>query len=228
MQRMSYSLFSFLAAAATVGGFAAVVGASRLVSARAHSRKQKRLFAGALLLIYGAALAFRPSGWVAIDLAGLAGAVGGVVWVEGGFPTPASVAVFLAVAGIVDYLSMSAGVSKVIVERYRAGTGNLLVYLGLVVPVRGHAIPVVGLSDLFIAGAAAVALVRLKLRPVAVMGTMVAGFLSALAYGLWRGGTPAVPFLAVAVALLVWRHSSRSAVRGSPGTPASYQGCRSD
>jgi hypothetical protein len=181
-----------------------------------------------LLLIYVAALAVRPSGSVAIDLAGLAGAVGGVVWVEGALQTPAAVAVFLTVAGVVDYLSMSAGVSKVLVERYRAGTGNLLVYLSLVVPVRGHAIPVVGLSDLFIGGAAAVALVRLKLRPAAVMGTMVAGFLSALAYGLWRGGTPAAPFLAGAVALLVWRHSSRSTMRQTPGAPASYQGCRDD
>jgi len=211
-----------------VGGFAAVVGASHLVSSRAHSRRRKSIAVGALLVIYAAALAFRPSQWVVIDLAGLAGAVGGVVWVEGALQTPAAVAVFLTVAGVVDYLSMSAGVSKVIVSRYTAGTSNLLVYLGLVVPVRGHAIPVVGLSDLFIGGAATVALIRLRLRPVAVMGTMVAGFLSALAYGLWRGGTPAVPFLAVAVALLVWRHSSRSAMRETPGAPASYQGFRGD
>jgi hypothetical protein len=31
----------------------------------------------------------------------------------------------------------------------------------------------------------------------------------ALAYGLWRGGAPALPFIAVAVLFLVWRHSSR-------------------
>jgi hypothetical protein len=225
---MSYSFFSVLVAAATVGGFAAVVGASHLVSSRTRSRKWKWLVVGALLLIYGAALTFRPSGWVVIDLAGLAGTVGGVVWVEGGLQTPASVAVFLTVAGVVDYLSMSAGISKVLVERYRAGTSDLLMYLGLVVPVRGHAIPIVGLSDLFIGGAAAVALLRLGLRPAAVMGTLVAGFLSALAYGLWHGGTPAVPFLAVATILLVWRHSSGSTMRGTPGTPASYQGRRGD
>jgi hypothetical protein len=72
-------------------------------------------------------------------------------------------------------------------------------------PVHGHAIPIVGIGDLFVGGAAATALLRLGLRPAAVMGMIAVGLLSALAYGLWRGGAPALPFIAVAVFFLVWR-----------------------
>jgi len=41
------------------------------------------------------------------------------------------------------------------------------------------------------------------------MGTMSAGFLAAVAYGLWRGPTPALPFLAMAVWFLFLRHDQR-------------------
>jgi hypothetical protein len=95
------------------------------------------------------------------------------------------------------------------IEGFRTGSSRLLLYVALVSPVRGSTIPIVGISDLFVGGSAAVALLRLKLRPMNVMGTMSAGFLAAVAYGLWRGPTPALPFLAVAVWLLFWRHAQR-------------------
>lgn len=41
------------------------------------------------------------------------------------------------------------------------------------------------------------------------MGTMSAGFLAAVAFGLWRGPTPALPFLAMAVWFLFLRHDQR-------------------
>jgi len=143
-----------------------------------------------------------------IDLAVLAGAVAGVLLIEGGLQTPASVAVFLAVAAVVDLLSFSGGFTHILIQRYSVGSGNLLLYLCLVMPVHGRIIPIVGIGDLFVGGAAAAALLRLGLRPAAVMGTMAAGLLSALASGLWRGGAPALPFIAVAVFFLVWRHST--------------------
>ncbi len=116
-------------------------------------------------------------------------------------------AVFLGVAAVVDIVSMSGGVSRMLIEQYRDGTSELLLYLTLVAPIRGRAIPIVGIGDLLVGGAAATALLRLGLRPVAVMGAIAIGLLSALAYGLWRGGAPAVPFIAVAVLVLVWHHS---------------------
>ena len=187
----------------TLGGLAAVVWAARLAGAVSPSRR--RLLAFALLLTYGATLMLRPSAWPVIDLAVLAGAVGGVLLLEGGLQTPAAVAVFLGVAAVVDLLSFSGGFTHILIQRYAAGSGNLLLYLCLVMPVHGRAIPIVGIGDLFVGGAAATALLRLGLRPAAVTGTITAGLVSALAYGLWRGGAPALPFIAVAVFFLVWR-----------------------
>ncbi len=207
---MSRSLFSVLAAVMTVGGLAAVVSVSRIASTISPS--SRRLLTCALLVAYGAALFLRPSFWPVIDLAVLAGAVGGVLWLERGLQTPPAVAVFLAVAAVVDYLSFSGGFTRVLVERYRAGSGGLLLYLSLDVPIRGHAIPIVGIGDLLVGGAAATALIRLGLRPAAVIGTIAVGLLTALAYGLWRGGAPALPFVAVAVFLLVWRQHSAAGI----------------
>ncbi len=204
---MSVSLFSFLAAAVTVGGLAAVVWAALLAGAISPSRR--RLLAGALLLTYGAALMLRPPAWPVSDLAVLAGAVGGVLLIEGGLQTPASVAVFLGVAAVVDLLSFSGGFTHILIEQYRGGTGSLLLYLCLVMPVHGRVLPIVGIGDLFVGGSAATALLRIGLRPAAVVGAVAGGLLSALAYGLWRGGAPALPFIAAAVFLLVWEHSTR-------------------
>jgi hypothetical protein len=207
---MSYSLFSALAAAVTVAGFAAVVWISRLAGGIPPWRR--RLLAFGLLAAYSAVLAFRPAAWPIIDLAVLAGAVGGVLLLEGALATPVSIAVFLTVAGAVDFVSMSGGLSRILVEHYQKGTSSLLLYLTLVVPIRGRALPIVGISDLFVGGSAATALLRLKLKPVAVIGATIGGLLAAVAWGLfWRAATPALPFLAAAVWLLVWWHTQRLA-----------------
>jgi hypothetical protein len=148
--------------------------------------------------------------WPVIDLAVLTGAAGAAVLIGGGLSSSGAVVAFLIAAAAVDILSVSGGLSRVIIERYQDGTSDLLLYLTLVVPIGGSLIPIVGISDLLIGGAAATALIRLGLRPVAVMGAIAAGLLGALAYGLWRGGAPALPFLAVTVFLLVWRNSTGS------------------
>jgi hypothetical protein len=205
---MSLWLFSALAAAVTVAGFATVVWISRLADRMPPS--QRRRLAVVLLAAYAAALLFRPAAWPVIDLAVLAGAIGGVLLFERGLQTAAAIVVFVTVAGLVDFISMmSGGLSKTLFEHYQKGTSSVMLYLSLVWPVRGHIIPIVGISDLFIGGSAAAALMRIKLPPLAVMLTMSAALLIALAVGLWRGGAPALPFLAAAVWLLVWRHSQR-------------------
>jgi hypothetical protein len=204
---MSLWLFSALAAAVTVAGFAIVVWFSSV--ARRMPPWRKRLLAFGLLASYAAVLVFRPMAWPFIDLGVLAGAIGGVLLIEGGLQTAAAVAVFLSVAAIVDVLSMAGGLSRIMIEGFRTGSSRLLLYVALVSPVRGSTIPIVGISDLFVGGSAAVALLRLRLRPMEVMGTISAGFLAAVAYGLWRGPTPALPFLSLAVWLLFWRHAQR-------------------
>ena len=197
--------FSALATGITLGGLAAVVWSARLCSRVGPLRS--RHLAGAFLLFYGVVLVLQPSAWPVINFAVLTGAVGGVLLLEGGLRSPGAVAVFLGVAAVVDIVSMSGGVSRMLIEQYRDGTSELLLYLTLVAPIRGRAIPIVGIGDLLVGGAAATALLRLGLRPVAVMGAIAIGLLSALAYGVWRGGAPAVPFIAVAVLVLVWHHS---------------------
>jgi hypothetical protein len=206
---MSLYLFSLLAAAVTVAGFSTVVWISWL--AMALPPGWRRLLAIGFLASYGAVLLFRPMAWTVIDLAVLAGAIGAVVLFQGALQSPAAVAMFLSVAAIMDLISMAAGLSRIVIESLQTGSSHLLLYLALVSPVRGYTIPIVGISDLFVGGSAAVALMRLKLPPMAVMGTMSAGLLTAVAFGLWRGPTPALPFLSVAVLLLLWRRAQRFA-----------------
>ena len=205
---MSLWLFSTLAAAVTVAGFATVVWISRLADRLPSSRRRQLAFG--LLAAYAAVLVFRPAAWPVIDLAVLGGAIGGVLLIEPGLQTAPAIVVFVTVAGLLDFISMiSGGLSRTLVEHYQKGTSSLLLYLTLVWPVRGYLVPIVGIGDLFIGGSAAAALLRLKLNPAAVMGAMIGGLLIALAVGLWRGGAPAVPFLAAAVWLLVWRRAQR-------------------
>jgi len=221
---MSRPLLYLVAAAATLIGLAAVVSAARIAGPVSPFRK--RLLAAALLLAYAAGLVLRPSAWPLSDLAVLAGAVGGVLLLEGALQTPAAVVAFLAVAAVVDCFSFAGGFTHVLLERYRTGANDWLLYLSLALPVRGHAIPIVGIGDLFIGGSAATALLRLGLRPAVVLGTIATGLLGALAYGIWRGGAPAVPFLAVAVFVLVWRHSARPPARRAGSTAVLDNGCR--
>jgi uncharacterized membrane protein HdeD (DUF308 family) len=97
---MSLWLFSALAAALTVAGFATVVWVSRVADRLPSSRK--KLLACGLLAAYAAVLMFRPMAWPIIDLGVLAGAIGAVLLIEGGLQTAAAVAVFLSAAAIVD------------------------------------------------------------------------------------------------------------------------------
>jgi hypothetical protein len=204
---MSIYLFCALAAAVTVAGFATVVWISRLACTIPRARRM--VLAVGLAAFYIAVLILRPLAWPVIDLAVLAGAIGGVLLLQGSLQTPAAVVVFLAVAAVADLLSMAGGLSHVLIERFRSGQSHLLLYVALVAPLRRGTIPIVGISDLFIGGTAATALIRLKLPAFDVMGSMIGGLLCAVAMGLWFGPTPALPFLAAAVGFLVHRHAQR-------------------
>jgi len=205
---MSRTLLLILATTVTIGGLVVVVWGASQVLRLAPSRA--RLLAGILLLIYGAVLIFRPSAWLVIDTAVLIGAVGATVLIGGSLSSSGAVVAMVVAAAAVDILSVSGGLTRAIIDGYREGTSDLLLYLGLVVPIGGRLTPIVGISDLLIGGSAAVALIRLGLRPVAVIGAIAIGLLGALVYGIWRGGVAALPFIAIAVLLLVWRNSAKS------------------
>jgi len=210
---MSRLLFSVLAAAITLGGLTIVVSAARLILRFRPGRTN--LIAAIFLFVYGTVLVLRPAPWPIIDVAVLAGAAGGALLIQAGLRSPGSVAVFLAVAAAVDLVSMSGGLSRILIEKYRTGASDTLLYLTLVAPIRGRVVPIVGIGDLLVGGAAAVALIRLGLRPLAVMGAISVGLLAALMYGLWRGGAPALPFVAGAVVPLVLWHLSKLKKRDS-------------
>lgn len=77
-------------------------------------------------------------------------------------------------------------------------------------PIDGRIIHIVGISDLQISSTAAIELIRLGFRPIAVIGAITIDLLDALADGIWRGGAPALPFIEVAVVFLAWRKSGAS------------------
>ena len=206
---MTRSVFSALAAFVIFTGLVLVVSAARRL--RRRLPVQATAVAIGCLTAYAIAVIARPGLWPVPNLAVLVGAIGAVMLLERGLGTASSVAVFLAVAAVVDIASVSGGLSRALIEGYRAGTSDILLYLTLSVPVRGRIIPIVGIGDLMVGGAAAVALLRLGFRWRAVMGTISVGLLGALTYGLWRGPAPALPFIAVAV--FGWLWTARRLVR---------------
>jgi hypothetical protein len=73
-----------------------------------------------------------------IDSAVILGAVGGILLIERGLHSAASVVDFLTVAAVVDLWSMRGGLTRTLLDRYREGSGDLFLYLTLVVPVNGQ------------------------------------------------------------------------------------------
>ncbi|WP_420642716.1 hypothetical protein [Candidatus Leptofilum sp.] len=201
---MSNSQLLVLATIVTIGGLVVVVLATQQILRLPLWRA--RLLAGLLLLLYAAVLILRPSAWSVINLAVLAGAIGGAVLLGGSLGSVGAVAAFIVTAAVVDLVSVSGRLSRVIIDGYQQGNNDLLLYLTLVVPIDGRIVPIVGISDLFIGGSTIIALIKLGLKPVVVIGTISLGLVAALIYGIWQGTAPALPFIAVAVVLLAWRH----------------------
>lgn len=159
----------------------------------------------AALLGYGLVIILRPSGWALIDATVLAAAAGGALLLARWLPNPTSILVFLAVAAVADVLSVSGGPTATILEGHRAGQSDLLFYLTVVIPLEGRTVPIVGVGDLVVGGAVAIALLRQNHRAGAVLGTVALGLVLALGYALWRGSSAAaIPWMAATVALLVW------------------------
>jgi hypothetical protein len=191
-----------LATLVTTAGLIVVVWAAHWIS-KLVPRRIKHL-AILMLFTYGAALVLRPSAWPLMDLAVLIGAVGGAVLLGRSLSSWGTVIAFLVTAAVVDMFSMSGGLSRVIMTQYQSGSSDLLLALALVAPLAGRLVPIVGISDLLVGGSAAIALIRVGYRRVVAIGTIASGFTAALIFGLWWGGAPGLPFIAVGVFLLVW------------------------
>lgn len=198
----------FLATAVTMGGILTVIWAARLINRHMPSRGKQ--LAAFFIFVYMVVVLTQPPVWQLNDLAVLVGTIGLAVLFRDALNRYAAVVAFLLGAAIVDIVSFSGGFTRSIIERYQAGTSDLLLYLTLVVPIDGELVPIVGISELFIGGSAAVALIHLGIKPILVIGAISLGILGALIFGIWQGGVAALPFMAVAVIFLIWWNSARS------------------
>src|SRR5512146_1348375 len=101
---MSLPTFVTVAVLVTLAGVLVVLACARIVAARApHASRHIAL---ACLALYAAVLLTRPGSWPLIDVAVLLGGIGGALLLERTLPNLASVAAFVAVAAVVDMLSM--------------------------------------------------------------------------------------------------------------------------
>ena len=177
-----------------------------------------------LAVLYGALLWLRPTSWWTIDLAVVAGAIGGALLLQATMRSRIAVATFVVTAAAVDLLSVSGGLTKAVVDSYRAGGSDLLLYLTLVAPSEGSVRPIIGVGDLLVGGAAGAALLRTTESPARVLCALAAGLGTALAVGLWRGGVAALPFIAVACLLALSRSrrtdNDGESSRSTPEKPA--------
>ena len=188
-----------IAAAVSLASLAIVILAASRIRARPAVA---RPVAVAAIGLYAATVVMTTPHWAVTDAAVLIGATGAVVMLERGLATRASVLVFLIVATLVDVISMAAGPSRAILESYRDGRSTLVLMLSVAAPLAGRLSPIVGIGDLVVGGAAAVALLRLGARGSIVAAGLAGGITAALLWGIWRGhGVPAIPFIAVALAL---------------------------
>lgn len=209
---MSLSMFA-LATSVMIAALAVVVGAAYGTARLASTVRSRLAVAG--LLGYGIVLVLRPPGWALIDTAVLAGAAGGAVLLAHRLSSPASILVFLAVAAVADLVSTSVGPTAAVVDQYRQEQSDLLLYLTVVIPLEGRTVPIVGVADLFVGGAAAGALLRQDFRAGPVFGAVALGLVLALGFALWRGGIAAIPWMTATVALLVWWGPIRRSKTGS-------------
>jgi hypothetical protein len=133
--------------------------------------------------------------------------------------TPQALVSFVVAAAIVDFLSFSDGLTASIIEGYRSGENLFLQYLALSIPLRGDAVPVVGIGDLIILSTVFTAFKRMDVGGLLSFVAPAGGLMVALILGLIGGGIYALPFIAAGVTaylLLTLRRTSQT----PPGPPS--------
>ena len=110
---------------------------------------------------------------------------------------------FCITAAVMDLLSSRSGATARIVDGYRRGASDLLLYLSLSAPVGGKPRPIVGIGDLLVLTCLYVALRRLGLGGARALWAPLSGLLLAVAVGLAVGGAPALPFVAATTVAFV-------------------------
>lgn len=211
-----FMMFVFGVTAAVVVVFAGVELTRRL------PRATFGVSAGVALAIFAFSWWMQPS-WLANDaillaLAVLAGGLVGKV-----LPSEGALVTFVVVGAVSDAISVFGGLTSILVQRYMAGTSLLLQYLSLSVPYGGKVFPIVGIGDLFFAGAVMFALAGLGHPKAARLLVPLGGLILALTVALLTRFIAALPALAlVTIGYLVVRRRTlvhaRSEAIGPPGS----------
>jgi hypothetical protein len=186
---------------ATVAGSCLVEYYGTRLVGRLTSPTRRRV-AVVALAAWTPALAAFPASVVLTDVLVLALSLAAGMALSRQIGSAGALSTMLAVAAIVDLISIRAGPSRWLIEQLQHGhAGTLIQFLAVSLRLHGRLVPVIGISDLMFFTAIVAVGRRLAWPEAAVLGVPLAGLLSALAVGLWSDFTPALPFLAVAVFL---------------------------
>ncbi len=156
------------------------------------------------LALYAALLAIRPASVALADLAVFAvalltgSALGRLVNAR------AALVPMCIAAAVADIASFEFGATGRLIRSFERGTSNLLQYLCLSLPLRGHTIPVVGIGDLLILTALYAGMRRLGYRGLPALLAPLAGLLLAVVVGLFAGAIFAIPFIAATTIAYLW------------------------
>ncbi len=199
---MQMLLVTLASGAATL---AATAAAARL------GRSQRTRLAVAVLALYGLVLIVRPPSPLASNVAVLLAAVGVGVLVGRTLSSRGAIIAFCITIALVDLLSFGGGLTRMIIDNYREGSSNLLVYLAVTVRSQGQTVPVVGVGDMAVLAALYQGLRGVGQPTSRVVVVLLGALGSALMIGLAVGGAPALPILAVSVIAALALTSGRDA-----------------
>jgi hypothetical protein len=181
----------------TLASGGAVIAATAASSRLKHGLRLR--LAVAMLVAYAAVLIAQPPSLLASNLAVLLAAVAAGTLIGRSLGQRGAIVAFCITIAVVDLFSFGGGLTRTIIDNYREGSSNLLVYLVVTVRTQGQTIPVVGVGDLLMLSALYLGLRGIG-RPGGQVVALLLGSLGvALVVGLIWGGAPALPFLAAAV-----------------------------
>jgi hypothetical protein len=191
-----------MAAGFVVFVFAVSAGAVALVfvGAELAGKLSRRLFnvlTGVALAAFALDCWLRLPSWMISDAFVLAVAVlaGGLVGKR--LPNEGAIMTFVIAGAVADGVSVSWGLTSMLLEHYKAGTSLLLQYLSISVPYGGRVIPIVGIGDLFFVGSVMFAFARLGHPRAARLLVPLGGVSLALTVAFLTRFIAALPALAV-------------------------------
>jgi hypothetical protein len=180
------------------------------VSFLARSNKAQSQWAIAVALaVYVTLLITRPASLVASNLAVFAVSAVAAVFLGRGLRAERAIVAFSIAASIGDIVSFTLGPTRRLLRDAARGTGSLLSYLTLSIPLGKQVVPVIGIGDLLILGVLFVALGQIGTAAQIRFAVPTAGLLIALGVGLIAGGAFGIPFMASAVVVYFYARRKR-------------------